>query len=211
MIDPFDPGPQPGGRAAAPGELGLVQAFVNSNYDLVEVHGAELLSSGSALAGWLSERGLVGRGARSSDADLRRAITLREGLRVLLLANNGIEPAPGALDGLQALAPQLLVGVRFGLGGPELVPAGEGVDGALGAIAAIAARAMLAGEWGRLKACRDPHCHWAFYDRSRNLASEWCSMRVCGGRAKARRHYVRSRNIMDRVVPATRARHSAQA
>ena len=44
----------------------------------------------------------------------------------------------------------------------------------------------------RLKACRQETCGWVFYDGSRNRSSSWCSMRVCGGRAKAssyrRRH-----------------------
>ena len=53
VID-YDAGPQPGGRSPAPGRLGLVQAFVNSHYDIEGEHGAELLSSPEALAGWLS-------------------------------------------------------------------------------------------------------------------------------------------------------------
>jgi hypothetical protein len=40
---------QPGGRSPAPGELGLVQAFINTHYDLVDEHGAELLRDAGAL------------------------------------------------------------------------------------------------------------------------------------------------------------------
>jgi predicted RNA-binding Zn ribbon-like protein len=36
-------------------------------------------------------------------------------------------------------------------------------------------------------------CGWAFYDRSVNASATWCSMRVCGQRAKARSYYRRSR------------------
>ena len=36
-----------------------------------------------------------------------------------------------------------------------------------------------------LKACREETCGWVFYDGSRNRSSSWCSMQVCGGRAKA--------------------------
>ncbi|HEX9030508.1 MAG TPA: CGNR zinc finger domain-containing protein [Streptosporangiaceae bacterium] len=29
-------------------------------------------------------------------------------------------------------------------------------------------------------------CHWAFYDRSPTSSGCWCSMAVCGSRAKSR-------------------------
>jgi len=44
---------------------------------------------------------------------------------------------------------------------------------------------------GRLKQCEG--CGWLFYDRSRTHARRWCTMELCGNRAKARRHYERSR------------------
>ena len=43
---------------------------------------------------------------------------------------------------------------------------------------------MANGTWMRLRACL--RCHWASYDRSRNLSSRWCSMRYCGNRTKTR-------------------------
>ncbi len=36
-------------------------------------------------------------------------------------------------------------------------------------------------------------CGWLFVDRSKNHSRRWCSMRDCGNRAKARRHYRRTR------------------
>ena len=36
-------------------------------------------------------------------------------------------------------------------------------------------------------------CGWAFYDRSTNASATWCSMSVCGGRAKAGAYYRRRR------------------
>jgi predicted RNA-binding Zn ribbon-like protein len=48
------------------------------------------------------------------------------------------------------------------------------------------------GSWRRLKACPHAHCGWAFYDRSRNRSSQWCSMRICGNRTKAARHRIRA-------------------
>ncbi len=44
----------------------------------------------------------------------------------------------------------------------------------------------------RVGVCADDRgCGWLFYDTSRNRTRQWCSMRGCGNRAKARRHYER--------------------
>jgi predicted RNA-binding Zn ribbon-like protein len=47
-------------------------------------------------------------------------------------------------------------------------------------------RAVVDGNWERLKACPLEGCLWAFYDRSKNRSRRWCSMDVCGNVAKAR-------------------------
>ena len=51
---------------------------------------------------------------------------------------------------------------------------------------AAASAAQETGEWDRLKVCLSDECLWAFYDRSRNRSRHWCSMDVCGNRAKTR-------------------------
>lgn len=43
----------------------------------------------------------------------------------------------------------------------------------------------------RLKQCGG--CGWLFYDTSRTGARRWCTMQLCGNRAKARRHYQKTR------------------
>jgi predicted RNA-binding Zn ribbon-like protein len=60
------------------------------------------------------------------------------------------------------------------------------VAAALGAILAIVYQSMADGTWSRLKACRSDTCQWAFYDTSKNRSAHWCTMAVCGNRAKAR-------------------------
>jgi predicted RNA-binding Zn ribbon-like protein len=52
---------------------------------------------------------------------------------------------------------------------------------------------MRDGTWDRMKACRADDCEWAFYDSSRNRSGTWCSMEVCGNRAKARAFRARHR------------------
>ncbi len=78
---------------------------------------------------------------------------------------------------------------RFASG--RLEPTGSGVDAALGTVLAAAFAAMADGTWRRLKACPGERCGWAFYDRSPSASATWCSMQVCGGRAKARSYYAR--------------------
>jgi len=43
------------------------------------------------------------------------------------------------------------------------------------------------GTWPRLKACGNPDCRWAFYDRSHSRPGAWCDMATCGNRIKNRR------------------------
>lgn len=54
--------------------------------------------------------------------------------------------------------------------------------------AALAATVVLSiqGRISRVKLCQDDTCAEAYYDLSRNGSRAWCSMEVCGNRAKAR-------------------------
>ena len=76
------------------------------------------------------------------------------------------------------------------------MPARSGVQGFFGELGSAIVEATLDGTWTRLKVCHDDECRWAFYDRSKNGCSVWCSMRVCGSRAKARAYRERSRTAV---------------
>jgi predicted RNA-binding Zn ribbon-like protein len=186
---------QPGGRTPAPGELAVVQAFINSFFDLEVDRGADLFATPERLAAWLAARGLLAERTTLHARDRTRAITVREGLRGLAADNNeASEAIPAAsLAELNGAAAGARVEVRLDPDGPRFAPTGAGVDRALGMLLAITATAMLDGTWQRLKACPGHDCGWAFYDHSRNQTGRWCSMAVCGGRAKARAHYHRRR------------------
>jgi len=168
---------------AAPGELELVRAFVNTRD--VDLHEDELASP-AALRAWFADRGLVDASARATAADLARARDTREALRALLLANAGSAPDADVAATLDEAARRARLSVRFGGGEARLEPAAAGVDGALGRVLAIVTGAMADGTWARLKACRADDCQWAFYDGTRNGSKVWCDMAVCGNRAKAR-------------------------
>lgn len=180
--------PESGTRQPAPGELALVQAFINTRE--LNARGEQVfdeLSSPAALEHWLSEHKLLKDRRHLSQTDVGHATSVREALRDLLAANEGHKVEKGAVEILSraARSAQMLVDFKPD-GSAALAPAALGVDAALGELLAITFRSILAGSWQRMKACRDDSCRWAFYDRSKNSSSSWCSMRVCGNRAKAR-------------------------
>ena len=45
----------------------------------------------------------------------------------------------------------------------------------------------------RLRCCANEQCGWLFLDDSKSGTRRWCMMSACGNRAKARRHYLKTR------------------
>jgi predicted RNA-binding Zn ribbon-like protein len=45
----------------------------------------------------------------------------------------------------------------------------------------------------RLRQCANPKCLWLFVDASKGGTRRWCDMNACGNRAKAQRHYRKSK------------------
>ena len=171
----------------------LIRDFVNTR-DILD--GGEALATPGELAEWCAAQGLVTGPVRATAADLRHAIELREALRQLLLANNGVEvDRTGAFDVLDGVACRARVGLRCRDGAATLQPAATGVKGALGSIVVAVHTATADGSWARLKACRARDCEWAFVDHAKNQSRAWCSMRVCGNREKARSFRERQRAV----------------
>lgn len=169
----------------APGELELVREFVNTRY--LE-SGRDALESPAALVAWLAAHGVATGGATATDEELALARAVREALRDLADANHGVEVPGASLAVLRDAAARAPLALEFrGAGDVEPKPVVGGIEGALGRLLAIVYRAIERGEWSRLKACRASTCRWLYYDRSKNRSAAWCSMAVCGNRAKARR------------------------
>lgn len=169
----------------APGPAALVQGFVNTANVM---HGYDLLGDVDGANEWLGGHGLLDGGPGLDETGRVEVVAFREGLRGLLLSHNGGEAGDGA-GRLNELAEDALLRVRFdGEGSPELLAAGSG--GAAGGVAARLLVAVLGassgGTWRRLKACRNGGCRWVFYDGSKNRSGSWCTMDVCGSRAKMR-------------------------
>ncbi|MGJ5827470.1 CGNR zinc finger domain-containing protein [Streptomyces ossamyceticus] len=162
-------------RVPAPGGLALVESLVNT-LDLES--GADALDTPEGRA----------RLALTATEDLADVRELRESLRAVCLAHAGHPPhrAVTPLGDLLAAAP-LVVAVRADDGSASLRPAAD-PSPLLARVAAAVAEALTAGTWQRLKACEAADCHWAYYDRSPAGRGRWCSMQVCGARAKMRRY-----------------------
>ena len=172
-------------RETATGDLGLVQAFVNT-LDLMPV--AEELKDPNTLHAWLVANRLLEPAEPVSEEEWRHALAVREAIRSVIGGNTGLSVYPVDIATLNQAATQSRLRMRFGRGGkPRLEPQAPGAVGAIGRLVATLYTAMQEEDWTRLKLCGSDDCRWVFYDRSKNHSSRWCKMASCGNREKARR------------------------
>lgn len=151
----------------------LVVSFLNT---LDVEDGTDVLSDLASYRRWVAEHGDL-RAGGGDQRELHAARELRGSLRAVLV---GDAHAGGTSPPLRM--------VLTHDGDAEL--RGDGVPGT---VAAAVATLAIRGEWRRIKICPADDCRWAFYDASRNRSRQWCSMAVCGNRAKARAHRERAR------------------
>lgn len=172
-------------RETATGDLGLVQAFVNT-LDMVPRN--EELTDPNTLRSWLVAKGLMDPSQPVDEADLKHALAVREAMRAVIGGNSGYRIYPVELATLNEAAGASGLRMRFGPDGrARLEPEASGAVGAIGRLVATFYSAMQDANWERLKLCNSGPCRWAFYDRSKNHSSRWCTMASCGNREKARR------------------------
>jgi predicted RNA-binding Zn ribbon-like protein len=149
---------------------------------------------------WVRWIGLepVPAGVRLTDRGLRRLVALREAVyRILAARAAGGTPARRDLDALsrcvaEAGARRRLRATANGFAWRWRAATGF-EDRVLGAVALDAAHLLVSGACGRIRQCADDCCGWLFLDQTKGGRRRWCSMADCGNRAKARRHYDRSR------------------
>jgi predicted RNA-binding Zn ribbon-like protein len=178
-------GEDPGDRAPAPGSLRLIQALVNT---LNAETGRDLLGTAPEAARWLTAAGLLPAGSVVTGVQRAALAELREATRQVLSGHIERREDPEAASRLtMALAPSRLTLAVNPAGGVRLVSADhDPFSRVIGAVAAAIAEAATTGTWARLKCCPGRRCGWAFYDRSASSRSRWCSMQICGARAKMR-------------------------
>lgn len=143
--------------------MDLLVEFLNT---LDEGSGEDELGDLAAATGWFRGQGLPTKGLVAAEA--RR---VRDALRA---AADGRRGAGNALAAVPLRAEVVD-------GAPRLRS-----DDPLGALVATAVGLAYEGRWDRLKLCGMESCRYVFYDESRNRSGRWCSMAVCGNRAKTR-------------------------
>jgi predicted RNA-binding Zn ribbon-like protein len=171
----------------------------------------EHLHTYADLVSWGRQAGLLGSGeARSlllraqrepaaAAAALSSAVQLRDALYEVFVARaEGKRPPAQHLEVLNRSLSEALAHRRVVQSGRDFSLGWEESDDLRRMIwpVALSAAELLVGNRAPVKLCglsETEECSWLFVDESRNGSRRWCSMKDCGNRAKARRHYERAK------------------
>jgi predicted RNA-binding Zn ribbon-like protein len=149
---------------------------------------ADLLATVEGTRAWLAAAGITA----TPEPETRHAlVTARQAIRDVLT-----EPGePAALEHLNQVLNHGRVRLSIGppanpeqtleVGDPAWHPA---------VMATANLLELLKQAPDRIRRCQHPACVLWFYDTTRNGTRRWCSMSTCGNRAKAHRHYDRTKN-----------------
>jgi len=143
-------------------------------------------------------------------AALQQAITFREALyRIFLATLAQRQPDEADLATFNALRAQALAHSQIESSATGFawrwVADEQELGWMLWPLVSSAADLLLSPDLKQVKMCSGPNCGWLFLDTSNNHTRRWCTMESCGNRAKARRHYQRTRqrpfDLQEGVVP----------
>ena len=182
--------------------------FLNSIATPVDEE-VDRISDGEGLLAWLEQAGMVpgetlaAMRAQSEPAELdavaEQARALREWFRGFVRKRKGRPLAAGDLRELAPLNQLLERDERYG----EIVAAATDGESTfefranrrwkspvslLMPIAEALARLVCDEDFTHVKACEGPRCTLMFADHTRGHARRWCSMAICGNRAKVAAH-----------------------
>ncbi|QCP53591.1 hypothetical protein FAZ95_31650 [Trinickia violacea] len=182
--------------------------FLNSVATPVDEE-VDWISDGEGLLAWLEQAGMVpgealaAMRAQSEPAELdavaEQARALREWFRGFVRERKGRPLAAGDVRELAPLNRLLERDERYG----EIVAADTNAESTfefrsnrrwkspeslLTPIAEALARLVCDEDFTHVKACEGPRCTLMFADHTRGHARRWCSMAICGNRAKAAAH-----------------------
>jgi predicted RNA-binding Zn ribbon-like protein len=138
--------------------------------------------------------------SRTSEQDsiraLRRALAVREAIDPLFrsIALHGPPPRE-SLKKLNHFIEKLCIPELVARRGSAFVLCpgdfSESPEGPLWPIVDGAVRLLTSADRAKIGECGEPTCRWLFLDSSKNHSRRWCSMKLCGNRAKVRRFRVR--------------------
>jgi predicted RNA-binding Zn ribbon-like protein len=103
------------------------------------------------------------------------------------------EPLAEAESYLQRVASRYPLTSMISAGGVTLRAGQTGVPGLLATVLAGITELAQSGAWSRVKACRNPPCHFGFFDRTRNTSAGFCSP-GCASQASMRAYRQRKKN-----------------
>ena len=141
---------------------------------------------------------------RAALAALRRAVAAREAIFSIFAAlAAGGRASAEAIEALNAALPSAMGALRVA---PErgaytwrFIPGDDDLAPMLAPVVRAAADLLTSDDAGRVRECGADTCRWLFLDRSKNGTRRWCDMKICGNRAKARRHYEREKKAARRA------------
>jgi predicted RNA-binding Zn ribbon-like protein len=184
--------------------------FANTFGSRLASHPQEPFTSYHNVVAWCQQAGILtaplaerltqqaAHHAAQGHMALRQAIHLREAIYRLFsaAASKGVAEAADLAMLNRTLADALATMRVAGTGdgytwtwGTEEVAC----DQVLWPLALSAANLLTAKELQIVRECAAADCSWLFLDMTRNRSRRWCDMKVCGNRAKARRHYARQK------------------
>jgi predicted RNA-binding Zn ribbon-like protein len=147
----------------------------------------DLLTGTDGLAVWLTANGLHGR-FTADERTLHHTLQARDALAT------AVDGGPGAgAASVNAVLDHGSVRVTLTAEGPGEQAELDDPSWGPGWLAARDYLRLLGTAPDRIRGCAHEACVLHFFDTSRNGTRRWCSMASCGNRAKASRHYARSK------------------
>ena len=204
----------PDSRAEAPFELVGGRLCLDFANTVTGWHDRDRLLDYQGLVDWGRQAGALDepqarrllaearRRPREAEAVLQEGRRLRDAIYDVFLAfARGGDPAEAGLATLGEALGRALAHRRLRRGGTCCALGWEEAPGALDAVlwpvAASAAEVLVSDrDLERVRVCGlydSQECSWLFVDETKSHTRRWCTMKDCGNRAKARRHYQRMR------------------
>jgi predicted RNA-binding Zn ribbon-like protein len=178
VAPPQDPDPRP-----LRGEP-LALDLLNTRW-LASGRPVDLLATRDGTRAWLAAAGVAAPPAHGTREALAAA---RQAIRDVLTGQGGTEARDRLNEVLGhgclrlSLGPGTTATQTLEVDDPAWQPA---------VMAAVNLLDLLGHAPDRIRQCQHPACVLWFYDATRNGTRRWCSMAICGNRAKAHRHYDR--------------------